>query len=535
MKKFTLLATTLLLTLGLTAAPVVKGISRPEKDKKELIKKAKAEHRAHKVVKDEEEDPFAPEPAEATTIDLVVTEAMFEEDYNGEGFELTLYANGGVLDLLLITSATEIPEGEFSFKAHEGVADESYVAASEGHYILDYSDLGLGLIEGDEPSYLLTDDENYYYLQSGTLNIVKDGSAMHITLDAISAHGSNIKASYSGQVLPAAFAVEPQEISEFDRTATAMNTVDYTKNYGDVYVQLTGEDFALLLDIITPDYPDGIVGKYEIKPAQAIEESEEAPETSPDQKEAEVYALASSGYSYSYESAYPSYFAVEQAGEVNYYFLQSGTVEISKDGDNYKVEVNGVSYFGSQIKVTYEGLTDQLNFDYEPDEATSINATDLTGEVSNSDGIFVIEAMTEDYLQMAVIELVSNAEELPVGEFVVAADSAQNTIIASPGGDASYDYGTRYFTTDGYYIVDTWYVVSGKVTITKEGEVYTVVLDGKSAKGSDIKLTITIGSPESAVENVFEDRSKTIKTFDGEKVVIINNGVKYNVLGVEIR
>lgn len=188
------------------------------------------------------------------------------------------------------------------------------------------------------------------------------------------------------------------------------------------------------------------------------------------------------------------------------------------------------------------GEEEELFYDYEPEEATTLNITfkgisitDYTAEYGVVDIILTDneEGDYEEALEWAYLEFVTSSYDdeagLPAGTYQINDSEADGTFTASPGGDDDYDYPCYLGVPadeEGYY--NPYYIVSGTVTISAEG----IEVNAKSYFGSTLKLVYN--APKDAVETT-KIAGKAVKSLENGALYLDNNGVRYNVIGQTVR
>lgn len=133
--------------------------------------------------------PYGSEPETVSTLNLTMTSftGTNYEDYYSLGtddIEIVLESatSGAAIECFGPLGSTTLPTGSYSF-ARTGA---EYTILSSTGYNSQYGYM--------TPSYVVTDDGSYYFLQSGTMTVTASG----LTLNATSAKGSTINISYSG-------------------------------------------------------------------------------------------------------------------------------------------------------------------------------------------------------------------------------------------------------------------------------------------------------------------------------------------------
>lgn len=232
--------------------------------------------------------------------------------------------------------------------------------------------------------------------------------------------------------------------------------------------------------------------------------------------------------------------------------IDSKTVTIScvKQLRCYKVYF----YFVENPDVEFDvegGDEGDLNFDYEPTTATTLNIT--FDEVYEQD-------FTED-AGYALTDLYFVSEDYEMEVYVFAPKDAQcgvvpgvypindtyedGTVQASPGGDDYYDYPT-YIAADfeydeewGWYYNTSYYLVSGTLKVEKVAEGVRYTINAKSHFGSTITATYTGAvqslDEEDSIESIGQDKVAATKTMKDGQIIIQRNGKTYTVAGVRLK
>lgn len=161
------------------------------------------------------------------------------------------------------------------------------------------------------------------------------------------------------------------------------------------------------------------------------------------------------------------------------------------------------------------------NYDYEPDEATTLNITFDEMEYADYSDYFEyaytdLYFVSEDYeMELAVFSPSVSGTALAPGTYQITSDYAEGTVQASPGGDDMYDYpayiAANFFEEDGeWYYENAYYIVSGTLTVAADPAGVKMTLNGKTYKGSTVNATF-VGNPVNYNE---EEGIATAKTDD---------------------
>lgn len=180
-----------------------------------------------------------------------------------------------------------------------------------------------------------------------------------------------------------------------------------------------------------------------------------------------------------------------------------------------------------------EGGEGELDYSFEPTEVTTIDETMSEAEWTDytDDGWVLVWLGNEQY-EVSLAVLTTKAA-MPVGTFEINDSEAENTVLASLGGDETDDYPSFVaadFEGDVYNAA--YYLVSGNVTISVAEDVYTIKLDAKSYNGSTIKMAYT-GTVEkyTAIRTVEIDN--TVYARDGR--IYAEEGARiYSLTGLDV-
>lgn len=189
---------------------------------------------------------------------------------------------------------------------------------------------------------------------------------------------------------------------------------------------------------------------------------------------------------------------------------------------------------------------DEFNFDYEPNVATTLNITFTEMEAEDYSEYFGYEYTdlyfsSEEY-EMEVAAFVPYNEEtvLAPGTYEINDSYEVGTVQASPGGDDYYDYPTYIATgfqydaeEDAWYYTQSYYVVSGTLTVSKVSNGTKFEINGKTAKGSTVNASYILPGNADAIHNAKQEEAKTAvgkKILNG-RVVIVNKEKVYDASG----
>lgn len=181
-------------------------------------------------------------------------------------------------------------------------------------------------------------------------------------------------------------------------------------------------------------------------------------------------------------------------------------------------------------------------YEYEPEEPTVFNlvfASDefISGDMTEDLGYPCSYLYFENETHVVELDIFATLTDngLPAdGTYPIDATYADNTVMASPGGDDYSDYPSYLqtdFESDGEYTYyNPYYIVSGSVQIATQNGRTSLTMQAATYYGSTINLTYEIAA--TALE-----RTETVQTADKRiengHVVIRRDGRRYNLLGTE--
>ena len=135
----------------------------------------------------------------------------------------------------------------------------------------------------------------------------------------------------------------------------------------------------------------------------------------------------------------------------------------------------------------------ETNYSFEPTEKTAIDETMTNADWTDYTSYGYVSVYMENDEFSADLYVVTENAEMPVGEFEINDTNNENTVVASIGGDDTYDYPSYVaaeYDDEGYYNA-AYYLVSGTLKIEQDGENYNITLNAVSYNGSTVKMTYT--------------------------------------------
>lgn len=215
------------------------------------------------------------------------------------------------------------------------------------------------------------------------------------------------------------------------------------------------------------------------------------------------------------------------------------TIECAKQMRCYSVEF----YFEENPDFgDIGGGDDEYNFDYEPDEATTLDIKFTSIEADDYSEFFGFDYtdiyFASDGYEMEVAAFAPFNEEtvLAPGTYEINDSYEEGTVQASPGGDDMYDYPTYIATFDNEQVewvyTQSYYVVSGTLTVTKLEDSTKFEIKGKTAKGSTVNATYLRPGTDAISNAKHETTSSTpSKRLLNGRVVIVKKDKVYDAAG----
>ena len=224
-------------------------------------------------------------------------------------------------------------------------------------------------------------------------------------------------------------------------------------------------------------------------------------------------------------------------------FDSEGTeIDLEKVSATYSLEESGISRFvatGTDAEGKTYSIDADNDFDpYTYDEDVDFSYEFPTYEVDYTDveeeGVAYVEAMDGTDYVVLQIKLPEGAKELTAGEY--AADDQSGFQTFFPGfyeGFVRPSYAATLVQKDeSWYLDKIWYLVSGTVTVARDGK---ITIAAKNSLGHNVNATL-LKATETGIDNVkADDGEKAIKRLVNGKLVIERNGKTYDVLGREIK
>ena len=333
-------------------------------------------------------------------------------------------------------------------------------------------------------------------------------------------------------------------IRYYNQTDKLEVITDYVAQYGELYVQFMASDMSdcaqLLLFVKNVEGGKIPAGTYPIN-----------------NTEAEGTAYASEGYSQQYGVIPCAYYPLVLQGGQLYintpmYFMVSGNIVVEYVNDNLKLTIDAVNSNNMPIHIVYEvgGKSGKEAAPLQYDEETgSVNRTYDAKDSLIVDTDYVAQygqlyldieaADATDVLSLMFFTQTTDPEiGLPAGTYPISSTPAYGVACASEGYNAQYGpTPCVYFTLAPYQgqlaIDKLYFLVSGQIVVEKVNGKMKLTVDAVNSYGVPVKVVYDPTS--TAVENTIVENNNVQKVIKNNQLLIIKEGVEYNVLGSVVK
>lgn len=227
--------------------------------------------------------------------------------------------------------------------------------------------------------------------------------------------------------------------------------------------------------------------------------------------------------------------------------LQSLEGTITEENGVYSFEFNAGAFYGGttyHITGTFSRVMDPAyRYDSEADlekEFTEILVADSTASYGILDIVLSTTDLTttgtgyeaEIYLYA---EAAAEGSIIPAGVYPINSTREFGTVMASTGYVSNYDMPLYVNEYKNQKYADSWYVVSGTVTVTYENNILELTVEGTNYMGASVYLHY-MGNAPTGIEEVVVDGVEGVKKqlIDGH-MVIVKDGQAFNVLGARVK
>ena len=316
---------------------------------------------------------------------------------------------------------------------------------------------------------------------------------------------------------------------------------EYVAQYGELYIQMMASDKSdcaqLVLFVKNVEGGKIPAGTY---PINATGE--------------EGTAYASQGYSATQGVCPCAYYPlVTQNGQLYIstpmYFMVSGNVVVEYVNDNLKLTINAVNSNNVPITIVYEvgGKSGKvLQYD---EQTGSVERTydandqlDVTTDYVAQYGqlyVDIIAADSSDGLSLMFFTQTTDPEiGLPAGTYPISSTPAYGVACASEGYDAQYGpTPCVYYTVAPYQgqlaIDKLYFLVSGQIVVEKVNGKMKLTVD--AVNSYNVPVHVVYDPTSTAIENTVVENNNVQKLIKNNQLLIIKEGVEYNVLGSVVK
>lgn len=319
---------------------------------------------------------------------------------------------------------------------------------------------------------------------------------------------------------------------------------EYVAQYGELYIQMMASDKSdcaqLVLFVKNVEGGKIPAGTYPIN-----------------NTEAEGTAYSSQGYSATQGVCPCAYYPlVTQNGQLYIstpmYFMVSGNVVVEYVNDNLKLTINAVNSNNVPMTIVYEvgGKSGKeaapLQYDAETGSVErTYDATDslivITDYVAQYGQLYVdiIAADSSDALSLMFFTQTTDPEiGLPAGTYPISSTPASGVACASEGYDAQYGptpcvYFTLVEEGGKLYYNELYFLVKGQIVVEKVNGKMKLTVD--AVNSYDVPVKVVYDPTSTAVENTIVENNNVQKVIKNNQLLIIKEGVEYNVLGSVVK
>ena len=465
--------------------------------------------------------------------DEVVITTDYVEQYGMLYVELNGANNSDYTQLLFYVEKTAegtvIPVGTYTIDDSE---DYGTVAASAGYTSQMTPSFYSTIVEQDGKLYY----DDLYFMVGGTVKVESVDGRLKLTVDAVNSYGTAVKISYEASKKDdgKTHLQLDAQTGAVDKTFTVNDQAALTEKSGYFTYQVTdGKNMLALLIFADKDENTVIpVGTYEINGTQQT-----------------GTVLASTGLTSTNSVTYSFYSTVNAQGQLTtpIYFLVGGTVEVSVEGDKLKMEVNAVNSYDVPVHVVCEYQLEAAEEGLPYDEKEGVVNVVYTNEDEIYYTLDFIPEWGELYMDMIAADgthmttltfMVESADDeinVPAGVYPIADTYEVGTVMSgmydAEWGPLGSFYAEGGVGADGYFGVEkVWYMVAGTVTVENNDGYIKITAAATNSYGVPVNVTYN-ASPATAVENTKVENNNTRKVVKDNQLLIIKEGVEYNVLG----
>ncbi len=250
---------------------------------------------------------------------------------------------------------------------------------------------------------------------------------------------------------------------------------------------------------------------------------------------------------YDFNSTYTyvaKYLGVDEWGDAQYdiYTIEKGTLTVTMDEENnILAKASVICSNGVQYEITLNSVYDIPHLDYDAEygvEKAYTAADVVTAEFDADYGMGIWQVEAADGSDVCALYFFADEADadivIPAGVYPIDDSMDYGTVYASTGYD-SYNgaspslYAT--YTEDGYLNVPLWFMVGGTVTVEKVDGKMKMTINAINSYNQEINITYDGTTVGSSLENTEVETNNVRKVIENNQILIIKEGVKYNVLG----
>lgn len=232
--------------------------------------------------------------------------------------------------------------------------------------------------------------------------------------------------------------------------------------------------------------------------------------------------------------------------EEEYYTLVQGSIQITKNANNYTIAGTMVGDNGVTYNISYTGeLIEYDVFSAEPVPAQEFklacNWIEVEDYIAEYGDVYFYMGNDDYQITLDVyLEAMDDITILPVGTYTINASTANGTILASSGMSAygalpSNMYAVAYDQATGEpYASNVWYIVSGSLQVSQTAKGVRYELNATTSKGSTIQAVYE-GDVQAIDQVTTLDKNAPMYDIlgrpvgEGYKGIVIQNGQKFFV------
>lgn len=260
--------------------------------------------------------------------------------------------------------------------------------------------------------------------------------------------------------------------------------------------------------------------------------------------------LKSSGVSSSGSLTYSVYGTLSPTGSLDKcYFLVEGEVVVSEVDGKLKIEVNATNSYDVPVHVVCEyDLSTKQGLEYD-EQTGSVNRTYTAEDILdlNTDyiaqynlGVNIIAADYSDQVSLLFFVPAADPEiGIPAGTYPIASTPAMNTILAAEGVNAQGQVAPSFYSTlveqgGQLYLDKLYFFVSGQAVVEKINGKLKMTIDALNSYDVPVHIVYDATNVETAIENVTVNNNAS-KVVEDNQLLIIKDGVKYNIMGSVVK